>query len=133
MNDDSDVNQDLLRVFLDPDNFALDCVFDGKAAFELFKERKYDLVLMDVQMPVMGGLEAVKLIRAWEKDHAETPIPILAFTGGVTEKEIKECLDSGCNGHISKPIEREKLLASIEDQLKMRSGSVRPKLAAGGR
>jgi len=127
--DDSDVNLDLLKIFLEPKSYDLDCVFDGKAAFDLFKEKRYDLVLMDVQMPIMDGLEAVRLIRVWEKDHAQSYIPILAFTGGVTEKEIKECLDCGCDGYISKPVEKEKLIASIESQLKKRTEPL--KLVAG--
>lgn len=131
--DDSDVNLDLLRVFLDSKRFDLDCVFDGQDAFDRFKRKKYDLVLMDVQMPIMGGLEAVTLIRAWEKKHDQKSIPILAFTAGVTEKEIRECLESGCDGYISKPFEKGKLITSIEEQLKKIDKSEPLKVASGDR
>ena len=70
-------------------------------------------------MPIMDGLEAVRLIRAWEKKTGSSFLtPILAFTGGVTDKEIKDCMESGCDGYISKPVERDKLLAAIQEHLR---------------
>ncbi|MGE3975365.1 MAG: response regulator [Bdellovibrionales bacterium] len=116
--EDNEINQDILRLFLPSDTFSLDCVLEGKTAVDLFKTHQYDLVLMDVQMPTMDGLEATRLIRAWEKQQNLIPAPILAFTGGVTPEELRKCKDSGCDGYIEKPIQKEKLLKSIADQLR---------------
>lgn len=117
--DDSEDNHELIKIFLEDESCDLSFVTDGKAAFDLFTHKKFGLVLMDIQMPVMDGLEASRRIRSWEKEHGQGPAPIIALTGGVTEEEVKQCLASGCNGHFPKPFVREAL---IEEVKKYRGG-----------
>ena len=77
----------------------------------------YQLVLMDVQMPVMNGYEATKLIRKLENRELAN-IPILAMTANAFEEDKQEALRAGMNGHVAKPINIEKLLETVEEILK---------------
>ncbi|MGE0526366.1 MAG: response regulator [Bdellovibrionales bacterium] len=115
--DDSECNLELLKIFLEIKPYDLDFASNGQAAFDLFTQKSYALVLMDIQMPVMNGLEATQRIRQWEKERGRDPTLIIALTGGVTEGEIKICLESGCDGYFPKPIEKEALLAEVERYL----------------
>lgn len=116
--DDNECNLDLLRAFLPEDIYQLDCVLDGKKAVELFSQNQYDLVLIDIQMPVMDGLEATSIIRRWEKEQGRSlATPILALTGGVTDQEIQRCRQSGCDGYLAKPLEQDIFMVEIEKRL----------------
>lgn len=121
--DDSDCNQELLKIFLQEKSYRLDFAVDGQAALELFKQRRYALVLMDIQMPVMDGIEATQKIRQWEQDQKFEPTLVIALTGGVTEGEIKVCIESGCNGYIPKPFDRNSLLDEIDKLLTTKSAA----------
>lgn len=92
-------------------------VVNGQEAVDVFKKNKFDLVLMDVQMPVMDGLQATKIIRTLEKtrDHKT---PILALTAGATKEETRKCLEAGMDEIVTKPIDQEKLRAILDKLLK---------------
>lgn len=75
---------------------------------------RYDVVLMDIRMPVMNGLEATKEIRAQEREDAKS-IPIIALTANAYEEDVKNCLDAGMNEHIAKPIDPLKMYAAIAE------------------
>ena len=75
--------------------------------------RRYDLILMDVQMPVMDGYEATRAIRKLS-DPALASIPIIAMTANAFEEDRKAALESGMNAHVAKPVDMEKLKATIE-------------------
>ena len=77
-------------------------------------EQDFDLVLMDLQMPAMDGLEATAVIRDPESSVRDHDIPIIALTARAMEEDRQRCLDAGMNDHVSKPIEREELLAAID-------------------
>ncbi len=87
-------------------------VNNGKEAFEQIREKKYNLVLMDVQMPVMDGFEATRQIRAWEK--GETRIPIIAMTAHAMKGDRERCLAAGMDDYISKPLDKRVLFAAID-------------------
>lgn len=86
---------------------------NGAQALEQFKNGTYDLVLMDMQMPVMDGLEATAAIRQWEREQHRTPTPIIALTANAFKEEADKSLAAGCTAHITKPIKKKTLLAVI--------------------
>lgn len=103
----------LIGCFLDSPDFSLDMAENGQQAVELFKQQAYDLVLMDMQMPVMDGYTATREIRAWEKAQGQMPIPVLAASASETQEEIAHCLAAGCTAHICKPLSKRLLLDEL--------------------
>ncbi len=91
---------------------------DGAEALASFKNHPVDLVLMDIQMPVMDGFEATQEIRQWERKHQRSPVPIIALTAGALNTEREKSLELGMNDFVSKPIHektlREKLLHYLD-------------------
>lgn len=84
--------------------------------FERSEENFYDVILMDVHMPVMDGIEATKRIRALERSDAAA-VPIIAMTAEAFDREKAQTLDAGMNAHIAKPIDVEILKKAIRSQL----------------
>ncbi|PWC33987.1 ATP-binding protein [Azospirillum sp. TSO35-2] len=109
--EDLAMNRDLAVTMLTKAGHQVDAVVDGAAAVAAVQETAYDIVLMDVQMPVMDGLEATRRIRALPGPAAR--IPIVALSAGVLAVEVERCLQSGMNAHLAKPLEKAKLLAAI--------------------
>jgi len=93
------------------DGLNLDVAENGKVAVEKLEQKKYDIVLMDVQMPVMDGYEATRKIRKMNGEVSK--IPILAMTANVLQQEIEKCLKEGMNDYISKPFETDELLSKM--------------------
>ncbi|TAN56161.1 MAG: response regulator, partial [Magnetospirillum sp.] len=106
--EDNPVNQQVALGLLRKFGHSVDVVADGAEAVEAVRLLPYDLVLMDVQMPEMDGLEATRAIRALPIPAAH--IPIVAMTANAMRGDDQRCLDSGMNGYISKPIDRRKLM-----------------------
>ncbi len=113
--DDSSDNRFLLTAFLKKFPCELTIVENGQEALEAFKEGKYDIVLMDMQMPVMDGFAATRLIREWEGKNNLQATPVLALTAYALPEEIKYCTDAGCDSHISKPVRKKILIKAIRD------------------
>ena len=90
-------------------------VENGLEAFEAFRTRKFDLVLMDVQMPVMDGLSATRAIREWELEQQAAPTPIYAMTADAMRHQIASHHAAGMNGHLSKPLQVTALFALLAD------------------
>jgi two-component system sensor histidine kinase/response regulator len=112
--DDSAVNRMLIRAFFDGTPWHLDEAEDGQAAVDKFKHEKFDLVLMDMRMPVADGYTATRSIRNWERENHLTATPIVALTASALEAEVRRCLEAGCDVHVSKPVRRATLLHMIE-------------------
>ncbi|MBL8174495.1 MAG: PAS domain S-box protein [Bryobacterales bacterium] len=113
--DDMDDNIFLIRCFLDHSGCSVQVASNGLEALHLFRTHTFDLVLMDMQMPVMDGYAAVKTIRLWESEQARAPATILALTAHALNDAIERSLDAGCNGHLSKPITRASLMDAIRE------------------
>ncbi len=111
--EDNHDNQVLIRAFLADSPHEVDLAVNGLEAFEKFRQKTYDLVLMDIQMPIMDGYEATRKIRAFEKQQRTFRTPLLALTAHATTEERQKCLDAGCDGHLTKPIKKSKLLEAI--------------------
>ena len=112
----------LIKAYLKNSGFELDVAENGKIAVEKVMSGRPDLVLMDLQMPVMDGLEATRAIRQWEaKTHAR-PMPILALTAHAAGEGVGRSLEAGCNEHLTKPIKKATLLEAISRHI---SGKIR--------
>ncbi len=115
--EDNELNQEIAKAILEEAGFVIDIVNDGTDAVDTIKRApadSYDLILMDIQMPVMDGYEASRKIRALD-DKARASIPIIAMTANAFEEDRKNAIDAGMNGHIAKPIDVEKLMETLKD------------------
>ncbi|HEY1751842.1 MAG TPA: ATP-binding protein [Caulobacteraceae bacterium] len=110
--EDVAVNRELVKTVLAPFDIRIDTAEDGVGAIEAFRAGAYDLVLMDVQMPVMDGLTATRRIRALPIPAALTT-PIVAMTANVLPEQIARCAEAGMDGHIGKPMNPAELLTTI--------------------
>ncbi|MBD5390883.1 response regulator [bacterium] len=118
--EDNELNQEIAQSILENVGFIIDTVDDGSVAVEQMKKMPagtYDLILMDVQMPIMNGYEATRIIRALD-DPVKATIPIVAMTANAFEEDRKEAMEAGMNGYAAKPIEIEKLMKTLENLLK---------------
>ena len=108
--EDSTDNQLLIRSYLKPTPYHLDIADHGAIALERFKNGYYDLILMDMQMPVMNGYEATKAIRAWEQEHDLPPTQVIALTALALKGDGVKIFEAGCDAHMTKPIKKHTLL-----------------------
>ncbi|HRI37596.1 MAG TPA: response regulator [Nitrospira sp.] len=108
--EDSPDNQLLIRSYLKKTDYLLDVADHGGIAVEKFKTTHYDLILMDIQMPVMDGYTATMAIRTWERDHDLPSTPIIALTALALREEGIRILEAGCNTHVTKPVKKSTLL-----------------------
>ncbi|HPA38917.1 MAG TPA: response regulator, partial [Phenylobacterium sp.] len=88
-----------------------------KAAFEAWRDGAYDLVLMDIQMPVMDGIDSARAIREAEQAQGRRRTPIVALTANALSHQVQEYLAAGMDGHVAKPIEIAKLYEAISRAL----------------
>ncbi|MDE7293243.1 MAG: transporter substrate-binding domain-containing protein [Oscillospiraceae bacterium] len=118
--EDNELNQEIAESILETVGFTIDTADDGSVAVERVKEMPagtYDLILMDIQMPIMNGYQATRAIRALD-DPVKASIPIVAMTANAFDEDRKEAMDSGMNGYAAKPIDIEKLMKTLDDILK---------------
>jgi CheY-like chemotaxis protein len=108
--EDEPVNQEVSRCLLEDVGLHIDLAENGQQALELAQKHRYTLILMDLQMPHMNGIDAAKAIRAASLNQT---VPILAMTANVFEEDRQACHDAGMNDHIAKPIDPEKLYGSL--------------------
>jgi CheY-like chemotaxis protein len=111
--DDSADNRLLIQAYLKKYPFELDLAEDGEQALGKFQAGSYDLVLMDMQMPVLDGYNATRRIREWERQQQVPPTPVIALTAYALKEEIQKSLDAGCTVHLTKPIKKSVLLEAI--------------------
>lgn len=113
--EDNDLNWEILYELLSDIGMQLEWAENGQICLEKFQNSEpgyYDAILMDIRMPVMGGYDATKNIRALERQDAQS-IPIIAMTADAFSEDIKRCLDSGMNAHTSKPVNLSELLSLL--------------------
>ena len=114
--EDNPVNQKLALKLLERQGWKVTVAEDGRQAVELAKEGDFDLILMDVQMPEMDGLEATRTIREWEEGTGRH-VPIVALTAHAFEEDRKRCLEAGMDAYLTKPIKVQELFKTIEELL----------------
>jgi CheY-like chemotaxis protein len=108
--EDEPINQEVASMLIEDINWTIDVANNGQEALALAQQNHYDLILMDMQMPVMGGLEATRQIRAIEKLRA---IPIIAMTANAFIEDRNACLDAGMNDFVTKPVMPELLYETM--------------------
>ncbi|MCI8509610.1 MAG: response regulator [Lachnospiraceae bacterium] len=117
--EDNELNQEIAVEILQETGFIMDVAEDGIIAVDKIKAAKpgqYDLILMDIQMPIMNGYEATRQIRALD-DPVLASIPIIAMTANAFDEDRKTAFDAGMNGHVAKPINIPKLMELLRDIL----------------
>lgn len=108
--EDSPDNQLLVRAYLKQPDYVLDVADHGAIALDKFKSAHYNVILMDVHMPVMDGYAATKAIRSWERDQDLPPTPIIALTALALKEDAARIFEAGCNTHLTKPVKKTTLL-----------------------
>ena len=117
--EDNDLNAEIAQTLLEDKGLKVMRAKDGLEAVTIVKENAvdcFDCILMDIQMPRMNGFEACKVIRSLPNNRSQ--LPIIALTANAFEEDRKDCLDAGMSEHVSKPIEIQSLLQTIESVLK---------------
>lgn len=112
--EDDEISCEIIKNILDKDNLKLDIAKNGKKALQLFLENKYDLILLDIEMPVLNGIDFIKIIR--EKEKSKTKI--IAVTAHIFKKDIEKYNSLGINEIISKPIDIDLFIKTLETFLK---------------
>ena len=113
--EDNELNAEIAEVLLGDAGANVTTVHNGKEAVELFENSPagtFDVILMDMMMPVMDGLTATKAIRKINRKDAKT-IPIIAMTANAFQEDAKRCIDAGMNAHLAKPIQIEKVIEMV--------------------
>lgn len=111
--DDSLINQMLMRIMLQKLGFEVVLVGNGQQAVNTLQTRTFDLIFMDMQMPIMDGYEATQLLRS-----QSISTPIIALTADTIPQDRDKCMEAGCNDFLSKPVDSSQLAQFIEKYLK---------------
>lgn len=122
--EDNELNAEILRELLHMNGVICDIVSNGQELLDAFEKSgsgQYDLILTDIQMPVMNGYDAVRAIRAGRHPHAKI-IPIIAMTANAFAEDVKESADAGMDAHVPKPIDMKHLEAVIAELIKKKQG-----------
>jgi len=100
------------------EHFDYDEADNGAIAVEKAKAARFDLILMDINMPMMDGYEAMRRIRQWEQARGLTRTPIIAFTASSFEEDVQQAIKNGADLHVSKPVKKEALAAAIKSLIR---------------
>jgi signal transduction histidine kinase/CheY-like chemotaxis protein len=116
--EDIEVNREIVLALMEPTGIEMDCAFNGAEAVCLFEQdpRRYDLILMDMQMPEMDGCDATRRIRSLDVPWAQE-VPIIALTANVFKDDINKCLEAGMNDHLGKPLNQDKIITALRAYL----------------
>jgi two-component system sensor histidine kinase/response regulator len=110
--EDDELNQRMMEIMLSGKGYALQFASNGLEALEAVRSQSFDLILMDLMMPLMDGFEACRRIREWEA--GKTRVPIVALTAYTLEREAQKCFEIGMDDYISKPLKVDRLYQLIE-------------------
>ena len=127
--DDSIHNRMLLQAYLRSARYLVDIVENGAEAVEKVQTGHYDVVLMDMQMPVMDGYTATRSIRQWEQSRNRGPLAIIALTAYALSGDRNKCLEAGCTDYLAKPIKKEALFAVIDEHVQEATVRADPEIA----
>ncbi len=115
--DDNEDNRNLISLYLRNTPFTLKTAQNGKEAVRIFKRSWFDIVIMDIEMPLMDGYETTKQLRQWELEQKDEETPIIALTAHAFVRFKKKCMAAGCSDYLTKPIRRDTLLHTITTHL----------------
>jgi len=119
--EDNRVNQIVAKNVLAEAGFTCDISNNGNEACSAVRDQRYDVVLMDCQMPEMDGFEATRLIRNWEREQGGHHLPIIALTANAVKEDIQRCFDAGMDAYCSKPINPQMVIHQIEEWYEKKS------------
>ena len=108
--DDVEINQRLLQKYLENENIAITKVYNGEDLIEALDNNQYHIILVDIQMPIMTGLEATLIIRENQK---YSNIPIIALSAHSSQEDIDEIINAGANDYLVKPVKKEEIINKI--------------------
>lgn len=114
--EDNELNREIALELLGGSGVQMETAENGRQAIERFRDSEpfyYDMILMDIQMPVLNGLQATRAIRALEREDAKS-VPIIAMTANAFVEDVQNSLEAGMDAHISKPLDMEKVFATME-------------------
>ncbi len=115
--EDNEDNRMLIKAYLRQEPYEIVEAENGAQAVERFQTETFDVVLMDVQMPVMDGYAATRAIRAWERVAGRPRTPVIALTANAIKEDMDRSLDAGCDDHLTKPIKKQTLLGALRARL----------------
>lgn len=116
--EDNRVNQRVAAGFLEIDGHRVTVANDGRIALELLSRQTFDLVLMDIQMPVMNGFDATREIRRLEAESGASHLPVVAMTACAMKGDREKCLEAGLDAHIAKPVQADELRRVISELMR---------------
>jgi signal transduction histidine kinase len=111
--EDNPINQRVIKLILGKMGLNPEIVNDGEAVLEKLRQKEYDLLFLDIQMPKLGGLETCRIIRDEASDIRQKKIPIIALTANAMKEDERQCLKAGMDQFLTKPIHPEKLVLAI--------------------
>jgi CheY-like chemotaxis protein len=112
--EDSNDSFDLFELYVQPDGHRVSRAFNGMEALEMAKANEYDLIVMDIDMPVMDGYTATRMIREWETEQRRTRIPILMLSAESAARQRRVGASAGCSGYLTKPVPRDEVLRALQ-------------------
>ncbi|MCI4626806.1 MAG: response regulator [Candidatus Magnetoovum sp. WYHC-5] len=118
--EDNIVNQKLAVRLLEKRGYSVFIATNGKEAIAALEKYDFDLVLMDVQMPIMDGLEATRIIRSSNDERINTKVPIIAMTAHAIKGDKEKCLEAGMDDYVSKPLDTNKLFAVLDKYINVK-------------
>jgi len=111
--DDNDDNRIVLSAYFRHTDHRVECAANGSEALDKIYKGAFDLVFMDMEMPVMDGYSAVRFIREWERENGRASLPVIALTANALKEDSQRSLDAGCTDHQTKPIKKNALLEIV--------------------
>ena len=112
--EDSESNRTLFELYFRHTPHSIEYARDGSQAVEMFKKQRYDIILMDIQMPIMDGYQATRTIRLLEEEMGLDPTPIVAVTANAFNEDLERSKAAGCTDYLSKPVSKARVLECIE-------------------
>ncbi len=119
--EDIEPNRNLIRQYLKDSPHMIDIAENGRIAVLKYINNIYDIVLMDIEMPEMDGLEATRQIRKWEQEKNKEKMPVIAITAHAFSEQKKKCFEAGCTGFLSKPLKKTILLQMLTEHFEFKN------------
>ena len=115
MAEDTATGRDVIRKYLESANFELSFVENGRDAVAAAEAERFDMILMDVRMPEMDGLEAIRRIRSHEQANGLGRAPIVVVSANTSAEDVRDCIEAGADGHLAKPIGRMDVIGAVSE------------------
>ena len=110
-------NQLLAKFALQKAGYTVDVAINGKEAVDKSNGFRYDIIIMDIQMPEMDGFQATSKIRNWEKEHDQERVPIIALSAHAIDGYLEDCREKGMDDYITKPLRKDALIECVKKWL----------------